>query len=48
MGRFQLRLGVNEHITSSILTSTVTVNSVVGLGYEDTFGPYRRIIQHAL
>jgi hypothetical protein len=44
MGKSELR--VNDVYTASILI--ITMNSVVGLGYEDTFGSYRRTVQHAL
>lgn len=35
------------HIHNHRLTRTVP-NSVVGLGYEEEFGSYRRTVQHAL
>lgn len=31
-----------------LFLTTILPNSVVGLGYEEEFGSYRRTVQHAL
>lgn len=41
----------NGSVASSIkiaYPSDLTLHSVVGLGYEEEFGPHRRLVQHAL
>lgn len=41
-------LSKSQRSIASMSTTNRYVTSVVGLGYEEEFGPYRRIVQHAL